>query len=212
MRFFMLLITFWLTACQPVLPAAGQASAAPAKSPSAPRFLMAHYMPWFEAAPAAKRWGWHWTMNHYKPDNIVGGRAEAASHYYPLIGLYDSNDPDVLECQVLLMKFAGIQGVLIDWQGIDEYLDYGINHRNVLQIIPILRKAGMKFAIVYEDEAVRKMIAANRFPEKESIAHGQTLMKWMQAHWFSDSAYLKQDNRPVFLVFGSGYYKEEQWK
>src|SRR5690348_1777738 len=90
----LLLLTAWSLA-----PLAAQQATAPTKPSAPPRFLMAHYMPWFEADPTGKRWGWHWTMNHYHPDHVVGGRAEAASHYYPLIGLYDSNDPDVLECQ-----------------------------------------------------------------------------------------------------------------
>ena len=31
--------------------------------------------------------------------------------YYPLIGLYDFNDPQALACHVLLMKFASIEGL-----------------------------------------------------------------------------------------------------
>src|SRR5438874_12200987 len=60
--------------------------------PTVRRFLMAHYMPWFEAAPERRSWGWHWTMNHFHPERAVGGKPEAASHYFPLLGLYDSSD------------------------------------------------------------------------------------------------------------------------
>jgi hypothetical protein len=57
---------------------------------------MVHYMPWFQAKPYNATWGWHWTMNHYNPTTIDGqGRRAIASHYYPLIGPYDSRDPDV---------------------------------------------------------------------------------------------------------------------
>jgi chitinase len=181
------------------------------RRPSSPPLLLAHYMPWFEADPAHQRWGWHWNMNHYHPDQSTNGRREAASHYYPLLGLYDSNDPDLVECHVLLMKFAGIDGVLIDWSGTDDYLDYGINHRNTLQMISAVKKAGLKYAIVYEDATVPGMIAAKRFPKSEAVAHTQTLLQWMQSHWFIDSAYLKEGDRPVFLVFGSGYYQSEDW-
>ena len=173
--------------------------------------LLVHYMPWFEANPTAKQWGWHWTMNHYHPDRITNGRREAASHYYPLVGLYDSNDPDLLECHVLLMKFAGIDGVLIDWSGTDDFLDYGLIHRNTLHLIDFVKRAGLKFAIVYEDATVPGMIDAKRFPKTEAVAHGQALVQWMQAHWFTDSAYLTQADRPVLLDFGSGYYQGDQW-
>ncbi|HLK56916.1 MAG TPA: glycoside hydrolase family 71/99-like protein [Chthonomonadaceae bacterium] len=212
MRYLLYLLTIWLVAGLTVRPAtAHQRASASEHASSASPLLMAHYMPWFEARPTSNHWGWHWTMNHFQPDHTVGGKRDAASHYYPLIGLYDSNDPDALECQVLLMKFAGIDGVFIDWSGTDDFLDYGINHRNTLRLIPFLKRAGLKFAVVYEDATVPKLIAANKLAQAEAVAHGQALMRWLQANWFADSAYLKQEGRPVFLVFGSGYYQSDQW-
>ena len=77
--------------------------------------LLVHYMPWYVSRPFSGYWGWHWTMNHYNPDKLeANGKRSIASHYYPLIGPYDSNDADALECHVLLMKFAGIDGIIID--------------------------------------------------------------------------------------------------
>ncbi len=72
--------------------------------------LFAHYMPWYSSKPVSGEWGYHWTMGHYDPDTIRwDGRREAASHDYPLIGLYDTRDPDALECQVLQMKLAWLR-------------------------------------------------------------------------------------------------------
>lgn len=176
-----------------------------------PHYLMAHYMPWFEAKPTSPGWGWHWTMNHFQPDHATDGRREAASHFYPLIGLYDSGDPDALECQVLLMKMSGIDGVLIDWYGTDDYLDFGHNHRNALLLIQAVKKAKLRYAVVYEDQTVPKLIAGHVIPEADAVPHGRRLMAWLQTHWFSDPAYLTLEGRPVFLVFGSGYYKSDQW-
>lgn len=179
--------------------------------PHRPRYLMAHYMPWFEAKPTSEKWGWHWTMNHFHPDTVVGGRREAASHFDPLMGLYDSGDPDALDCHVLLMKMAGMDGVLIDWYGTDDYLDYGVIQRNTLALVRAVKKAGLRFAVVYEDQTVPKLIAGHVFPEAEAVAHGRGMMAWLQQHWFSDPAYLTLEGRPVFLTFGSGYYTADQW-
>jgi hypothetical protein len=173
---------------------------------------MAHYMPWFEAAPDKGSWGWHWTMNHFRPEHQVNGRRDAASHYYPLIGLYDSDDPDLLECQALLMKFAGIDGVIVDWYGTDAVLDYGLIHRNVQRLIPILERAGLHFAVCYEDQSVPKLIASHTLSENEAVAHGQRLLQWLQKNWFASPAYLRLDTCPVLLVFGGGYYQEAQWR
>jgi hypothetical protein len=52
-------------------------------SGSKPR-LMAHYMPWFTTKETSGSWGWHWTMNHFNPDQVdAKGKRQIASHYYP---------------------------------------------------------------------------------------------------------------------------------
>ena len=87
-------------------------------------------MPWYMAKPHSQQWGWHWTMGTFDPEGHNGGQPTIASHYHPIIGPYDSGDPDVLEYHALLMKLAGIDGVVIDWYGTVDFLDYGLNHRN----------------------------------------------------------------------------------
>lgn len=210
MRFSALLMALWLLVGASLRPTVAQKS--PARGEATRPLLLAHYMPWYEANPAQKQWGWHWTMNHYHPEQFVNGQREAASHYHPLLGLYDSGDSDALECHALLMKFAGIDGVLIDWYGTDAYLDYSTNHQHTLAIIDAVKKAGLKYAIVYEDASVPGMIAAKRFPQPQAVAHAKTLLQWMQSGWFTDPAYLKEGDRPLFLDFGAGYYLGDQWK
>jgi hypothetical protein len=175
------------------------------------RMLLAHYMPWYTSKPYSGQWGWHWTMNHFNPDHVVNGRPDAASHYRPLIGLYDSSDPDTLQCQVLLMKIAGIDGVIVDWYGNDEYMDYGVNNRNTEKLIPFLQAAGLKFAICYETHTVVTEIAGNQFPASDVVGHGQRLMQWMQSNFFSLPSYVHIDGKPLLLSFGDPYYTDSQW-
>ena len=102
--------------------------------------ILVHYMPWYETKAVSGQWGWHWTMNKFKPDKVTNGRRELASHYRPLIGAYDSNDPHALECHALLMKFAGIDGAILDWYGIRKYNDYAMIHRNSLHFVKHLKR------------------------------------------------------------------------
>src|SRR5690606_22247303 len=95
--------------------------------------LWAHYMPWFEdkASSGTGNWGMHWTMANRNPDLLhADGKRQIAAHYYPLIGPYASNDRDVLEYHFLLMKYAGIDGIWIDWYGTRDLHDYPLNLRN----------------------------------------------------------------------------------
>ncbi len=174
--------------------------------------VLVHYMPWYASKPVSGHWGWHWTMNHFDPD-IVGpdGQRQVASHDYPLIDLYDSNDPDALECQVLLMKLAGIDGAIIDWYGTEQFRDYADVHRNTKHFIRHLKRAGLQFAICYEDQTVKHMMEAEYLPDQTDIAQGQKVLKWLADNWFIDEAYLQLKERPVLLIFGPQYFKKDHW-
>ena len=175
--------------------------------------IMVHYMPWYASKPVSGEWGWHWTMNHFDPDSIAdNGRREIASHYYPLIGPYDSNDPHALECHVLLMKFAGIDGAIIDWYGIKDHRDYAAIHRNTKHLIAYIKKAGLSFAICYEDQTIKHLVNDGVLDESQALSHGQEVLRWMQDHWFVADEYAKVAGRPLLLVFGPQYFKGSSWK
>ena len=175
--------------------------------------IMVHYMPWYASKPISGEWGWHWTMNHFDPDTIADdGRRAIASHYYPLIGPYDSNDPHALECHVLLMKFAGIDGAIIDWYGIKDHRDYAAIHRNTNHLITYIKKAGLSFAICYEDQTVKHLVNDGVLRESEALSHGKEVLRWMQDHWFVADEYAKIAGRPLLLVFGPQYFKGTSWK
>jgi hypothetical protein len=175
---------------------------------SAPKLVMVHYMPWFVSQPYSGSWGWHWTMNHFNPNlTNVNGEQQIASWYYPLIGPYDSADPAVLEYHVLLMKLAGIDGVIVDWYGPDDFNDYGINNQRTLALFNCTRKAGLKFSLCYEDQTVQQEVNGNYIAAEAAITHAQQTMLYAQANFFNDASFLRLGNTPVLLNFGPQYFK-----
>lgn len=181
---------------------------------AAPKPLLVYYMPWYVAKPYSDHWGWHWTMNHFNPDVIdATGERQIASWYHPLIGPYDSADPVVLEYHVLLMKLAGIDGVIVDWYGRENHLDYGINNERTAALFQWTRKAGLKFALCYEDRTVLQQINDGVLAATNAILHAQQTMLYVQNNYFGDPSYLHLSNRPVLLNFGPQYFKaNEQWE
>jgi hypothetical protein len=176
--------------------------------------VLVYYMPWFVAKPYSDNWGWHWTMNHFDPDvTDASGQKQIASWYHPLIGPYDSADPVVLEYHVLLMKLAGIDGIIVDWYGRDNHLDYAINNERTSAIFKYARKAGLKFALCYEDRTILQQINDGVLAATNAIAHAQQTMRFVQSNYFGDPSYLQWSNRPVLLNFGPQYFKaNEQWE
>ncbi len=182
----------------------------PAEASGTTKNLMVYYMPWYSAKPYSGTWGWHWTMDHFNPDVVSAtGQRQIASWYYPLIGPYDSTDPAVLEYHVLLMKLAGIDGVIVDWYGSASILDYGINNQATVKLFQFTRKAGLKFSVCYEDQTIQHMIDGNFIAAKDDIARARQEMLYLQANFFTDPSYLRWQGRPVLLNFGPQHFLQD---
>jgi hypothetical protein len=162
-----------------------------------------HYMSWFETneSSADKKWGYHWTMGNKNPSNIdANGRREIASHYYPLIGPYHSGDKNVIENHLLMMKYAGIDGLLIDWYGTYDVNDYRMVKENTEQLIALLNKVGLEYAIVYEDRFLTNVVNAGKAISVTSAA--KTDLAYMEKNYFDDANYIKINGKPLLLNFG----------
>ncbi|MHA3787015.1 glycoside hydrolase family 71/99-like protein [Flavobacterium hauense] len=162
-----------------------------------------HYMPWFETKESSPdgQWGYHWKMGNKNPDiTDANGKREIASHYYPLIGPYHSGDKEVIENHLLMMKYAGIDGVLIDWYGTYNLNDYRINKENAEQLIEMLDEVGLEYAIVYEDRFLTNIVDAGLAPTIISAA--KTDFSYLQNNYFNDANYIKVNDKPLLLNFG----------
>ena len=126
----------------------GAVTQAVSVSKSFPRKIYVHMMPWFQVN------GQHWTMN---ARNSATG---VASWYAPMIGEYNSNDGNVIEYQLLTMKYAGIDGVLIDWPGLNGGFDRPQNKASADAIIARTASFGLDFGVCYEDQYADSVDAA----------------------------------------------------
>ncbi|MCL2600504.1 MAG: discoidin domain-containing protein, partial [Treponema sp.] len=170
---------------------------------------MAHYMPWFQ------RYGFHWTQGgaRFDPTHVFpDGRANLATHYYPLTGNYDSADPLVLEYHLALMKMAGIDGVLFDWYGITEGIDYRPIHEATVAMISLIRHRGMRYAIVYEDQSIRHLMDFGVIPRNTGLTVARETFEWMEQNWFNDGHYVHVGDRPLVLCFGpQHFFQASEW-
>jgi hypothetical protein len=158
-----------------------------AVSKTNPTKVYIHYMPWFTAprnpgtgvtnypvgVTASGSWGFHWcsdgsganpntltTITDYTGTSVQTRNVDA--HYHPLIGPYDGSDPNVIEYHLLLMKLAGIDGVMIDWygQGGQGAADAGPLLTNSNALISATGGVGLKYGLVMEDAAWTNLTAA----------------------------------------------------
>ncbi|MBU0477215.1 hypothetical protein KKC91_01405 [bacterium] len=96
------------------------------------RKVFANYVAWFKTpCSLGGRGQWlHWDNNRersckHNPDKIdpTTGLRDIASVHYPLIGPYDSVDPNVIEYHIMLAQAAGIDGFIVEWFGKDDARD-----------------------------------------------------------------------------------------
>lgn len=204
-------LCFTLLIAASLLPAAaiGQPVAVTKTNPTK---VYMHYMPWFQTpaslgGTSGASWGYHWKMNTQNP-NIVdaSGKRQIASHYYPMIGPYDSTDPDVLEYHMLLMKYSGVDGVMIDWYGSNGTNgDVGSLLTASNAIVNKTDDYGLGFAVVLEDRFAGSL--TNGLPDgsnSQAVNNVTQNMQYLAANYFNKPNYLKAgaSNSPLMPIFG----------
>lgn len=166
--------------------------------------VYAHYMPWFVAPKTSGAWN-HWTMSaNALNDNL----SNLASHYKPLTGAYASNDEKILDYQCLLMKYSGIDGVMVDWYGSQKGVnDYEANDVNTKALLKAIEKAKLKFVIVYEDNTLGNLA------DDQKASQARQDMLYAQNTYFKSSSYAKVDGNPLLMCFGpQQVMSPDDWK
>ena len=175
------------------------------------KVLLMHYMPWYETPSVRGQWSPHWKghQSEHKPDTVGSdGLSDIYSHYHPLIGLYDSADPDLLECHLLQMKLAGINGVVVDWYGIYNTADFPQMQEASRAMFEAAGKFGMKFVACYEDRTLDLLIKWQKIKPDQIQDHLKETFQWLQTEWFSKPQYFKYHDHPLLLNFGPMYVKD----
>ena len=170
-----------------------------------------HYMPWFDSPDYNNNWGIHWKMANKNPDVIIDeitGKREIASHYYPLIGPYDSQDPDVIEYHLLLMKYSGIDGVLINWYGkVGTNGDIDVLLENSNAIVNASDALNMDFSVIMEDRFVGNENSLN------PVDYVHINIEYLKNNYFTKNNFIRTNTgKPLFGIFGPiEIFGESDW-
>ncbi len=116
---------------------------------------------------------------------------EPFTWYSPLLGLYDSSDPDLIDQQVELASDAGLEAFIASWWGPGHHTDSAV--RAILERIPQSSDPDFRLAVYYEEEGQSN-------PSSGEIADDLAYMQKL----FDSPAYLRVDGKPVVFVWSSG--------
>ncbi len=99
--------------------------------------LFANYYCWYHDGAHLRRPFLHWTYPASENNELArktqhAGEPPPNSVFRPLVGLYDSADPQIAEWHVQLAKAAGVDAFLVDWWDTHNQLDQNVD-RGILQ-------------------------------------------------------------------------------
>jgi len=186
-----------------------------------------HMMTWFwtdennihpEKEAKGNPWFGHWTMDTQNPDSIITGKdsdrwqRQIAAHYYPLTGPYASRDKNIIEYQLLLMKLAGIDGIILNYTTLHKEWDFPALIEATDSIAKLTRSVGLDIAIIYEDQHLRDNVGRGLLKAEDALSQAKFDMEYIKKRYFSEPNYIKVNGRPLLLDFGPQYFTtEEQW-
>jgi hypothetical protein len=174
--------------------------------------FIAHYMTWFGIPETSGQWYlWKFMMQgiaadkQHDPDYFLpNGRRNIAAVHYPVIGPYDSTDPDVLEYHVLLAKEAGIDGFMVNWYGLRDRGERRQEDKGFEQLLRTAERLDFKVCINFDDKCSFPPYQ-NLTGRKEAVNYAKETLKEAMFKYASSPAYLKIDGRPVISNFGWWY-------
>ncbi len=181
-------------------PTALTQSAAPA--------VFAHFMVGFKTTDYSGQWGgWDYSnacVSHNPSTFDAQGKRDIASVYYPSVGCYDMNDPDLVEYHCQLMKMAELDGAIFD------LTFYDMSPANISMMnayMSGMTEYGLQSVVCYEDKVhwlwdnpATRAIAVNR-------AYGD-MDNWLNMFINSSTQYYVSGSRPLCLMFSYEQYDE----
>lgn len=177
--------------------------------------VYAHLLTWFQTKEKSGKWEmWQsdYKNSEHDPDQFIDDKhRDLAVTTYPLTGAYDTSDDDLIEYQLLQMKMAGIDGVIVDWdtREINTY-----RHDGFMRVLKHLKAYDMKLIVCFEEWAGYWPIGKIKDREKQ-IDKVVNELKWLH-----DEVILKQDYEMIYgsfpiLVFRkifTHWFNDKEWQ
>jgi len=130
-------------------------------------------------------------------------KGRVSAYYTPMIGPYDSVDRDTIRLQLKLMKLAGVQGISLNWYGIQNRNDYPVNLARADAIINETVAAGLLWTVNYEDATMDSSKST-----ADQLLDLKADWEYMRDNYINKLGHVLRldgngtSGRPVFTVFG----------
>jgi hypothetical protein len=147
-----------------------------------PRCVMTFYYPWYGTPDGPGGAG---KTVHWGRIDAANKKIEASTNY-PILGAYDSHDPNLLDQHCRWAESAGIDTFIVSWWGHGHYTDQAMD-----KILNSCQRHGLRACIYYET-----------VPKPQSpVTAADDIIKVLNKYG-EHPAHLKINRKPVVFVYG----------
>lgn len=173
--------------------------------------LTARYQTGYRTPAFSGDWG-RWQTNagqvlpefHHDPERLLpNGERDIASVYMPVVGPYDSGDPDLCEYHILLAKSAGIDGFMVDWHGPEMTVMERQNDAQVQTLLHMAEKLDFKIALTFFDRACFPPLQPSVKSRDQALAAAANALAYAEKY-FASPAYMRWQGRPLLALQNHG--------
>ncbi|MDB4583631.1 glycoside hydrolase family 99 protein [Draconibacterium sp.] len=135
----------------------------------------------------------HWRDTTWNNAGHFPGGDDIGANFYPALGCYSSNDPEIISRHMEWMTEAGIGVVAISWWGKNHFTD-----KSVGKYLDIAQEYGLKITFHIE-------------PIYKTIEEFKAQIDYIAETYYEHPALFKHKGKPLYYIYDSGKVKYPEW-
>lgn len=135
----------------------------------------------------------HWRDTTWNNAGSFPGKNDIGANYFPALGAYSSNDPEIIAKHMALIKEAGIGVLAISWWGANHFTD-----KSVKTYLDLAEQFGLKLAFHIE-------------PVYKSAVEFREHLEYLDENYLTHPAVFKHNGLPLYYIYDSGKVKYYEW-
>ena len=136
----------------------------------------------------------HWVDSTWNNAGSYPGWEDIGANFYPQMGCYSSNDPEIINLHMQQIRDAGIGVVVISWWGKNSFSDQSIN-----AYLDIAHKYGLKLAFHIE-------------PIYKTTGEFKEHLEYIFHNYSKHPAFYRHKGKPLYYIYNSYKLNYQKWQ
>ncbi len=136
----------------------------------------------------------HWVDSTWNNAGNYPGGEDIGANFYPQLGSYSSNDPEIIAIHLKQIRDAGIGVIAFSWWGKDSF-----SNKSVRTYLEMANKYGLKIAFHIE-------------PIYKTVGEFKAHLEYITANYTDHPAFYKLNGKPFYYLYNSYKLNYRDWQ